>query len=75
MLEFFAYFLLAAGFCIINSAVAMSIYHWDNRRREMKFLRHLRIEHPGSVITLSAVESSDRAALNQIKEQLDTFSD
>lgn len=39
--------------------------------RERKFLKHLKIEYPDSVITLSSVEASSKAALDNIKEQLD----
>lgn len=58
----------------LNARVAIWTYHWNNRRRERKFLCHLKIEHPDSTITLTSVASSDWDALNKIKEQLDVLS-
>lgn len=68
MLDLLFYFL----FGLSNSLLTLKLYHLNNKRRDLKFLRHLMIEHRGaSTITLTSVSSSDREALDKIKEQLD----
>lgn len=59
---------------IFNGWCTIKLYHWDNNRRDMKFLKHLKIEYPDSVIILSSVSSSDRESLNKLKEKLDADS-
>lgn len=54
----------------LNGYATLKLHHWTNRRREVLFLKHLKLEHPDSVITLSSVETSDKEALAKIERQL-----
>lgn len=57
---------------LLNGWITIKMHHWNNKRRDMKFLKHLTIDNRGaSTITLSSVGSTDHEALNKIKEQLD----
>lgn len=74
MTDFLIHFAVWTVVLFINSWVTIKMYHFNNRRRQKLFLRHLRIEHPESTIILSALESSDLEALDNLKEQLDELS-
>lgn len=65
------FFLYTLIYGFVVGRVAIWTHHLYNEYREKQFLKHLRIEYPDSVITLSSVETSDAEALNKIKDQLD----
>jgi hypothetical protein len=71
VLEFLGYFWLGVVYTILFRILVIRLYHWQNRRRNQRFMKHLRVKYPGGSLTLSSIESSDREALNKIKEQLD----
>ena len=54
-----------------NSWFSVWTYKRNLKRRETKFLKHLRIQNPDSDISLITVETSDGEALKTIREQLD----
>lgn len=56
---------------LINGRIAIRVYHWNNKRNDRKFLRHLHIWFPDAeIIDLVSIESTDEAAINKIKEQV-----
>lgn len=63
--------LLSIPVLIFNSYITLKVYHWGNKRREMKFLKHLKILYPDGDILLSTVATSDHKALEMLKAQLD----
>lgn len=70
-LEFFGYLWLFVVYSLVIRYITLWIQRWDDKRQDRKYLRHLKIEYPDSVITLSAVSSTDEAALEEVKQQLD----
>lgn len=56
---------------IFNSWFSVWTYKRNLKRRETKFLKHLRIENPDATISLITVETSDAEAMEKIREQLD----
>lgn len=56
---------------IFNGYVAIRVYHWRNRRREMRFLKHLKIKYPHTEIIFSSIATSDAEAMKMLEEQLD----
>lgn len=73
-MDLFLQILIVIVAFIVNGWLSIQMYHSNNRRLEKRFLRHVRITHPETLIVISAVESTDRQALKKIKEQLDAIS-
>lgn len=63
--------LLCIPVLIFNGYVTLRVYHRLNIRREMRFLKHLKIIYPDAVITFTAIEASDHESLKKLKAQLD----
>ena len=61
------------GFLIggLNQVLANWYYHRRIKRSMRKFLYHASIKFPNRTITLSAVESSDLEAIENIRRQLE----
>jgi hypothetical protein len=74
ILLYVLYGLIAIIVLYLNGLIAIQLHHHRNRRLQKRFLRHARIEHPDATVILSVCESSDRKALQNIKEQLDALS-
>lgn len=55
---------------VFNGWVAIKIDHWNQKRREMKFLKYVKIKYPDATIIFSAIATSDNEAMRQIREQL-----
>lgn len=68
------YLLFFTGYGWLNGFLSIKLYHWNNKRADMKVMKYIRIKHPDSTITLSTVESSEREALDRLKEKLDALS-
>lgn len=64
--------LLCIPVLMFNGYVTLQVYHQINIRREMRFLKHLKIKHPDAVVIFSAIETSDHEALKKLKAQLDS---
>lgn len=66
-----AFFFYTVIYGFISGRVAVWTHHQYNKYREKKFLKHVRIKYPGSIITLSSVATSDAKALADLREELD----
>lgn len=56
---------------IFNGWLSIRLYHWNNKRKDKRFLRHLHIWFPdAATIDLVALESTDEEAIHKIKEQV-----
>lgn len=56
---------------MLNGRIAIWLHMWFQHRREVRFLKHLKVKYPDSEIILSTIATSDMQALRQLKEQLD----
>jgi hypothetical protein len=61
--------LLMIPVLIFNSWIAVKLYKWDLKRRDMKFLKRVQVAYPDSKITFTSVETSDAEALEMIQSQ------
>jgi hypothetical protein len=56
---------------IFNGYIALRVHHWMNKRREVRFLKHLKIKYPDCELIFSAIATSDAQAMAMLEEQLD----
>lgn len=64
--------LLMIPVLILNGWLTIKLYHWNNKRRDKKFLRHLIVDRRGATtITMSVVGPNEAETLDKMKEQLD----
>lgn len=62
--------LVILGVLFLNGRITIWTYHWNNQRRETKFLKALKVENPDSSFSLVSVSGRDDTAFRKIKEQL-----
>lgn len=53
----------------LNNWIAIWGYKRRLRKREERFLKVVKIDHPGSTITLISADSSDEATMKKLEEQ------
>lgn len=70
MPEFWFQTILLLPAFIFNGWLSIWLYKKRQKRKEMKFLKKLMIHYPeGTSITFVSVETSDKAALDDIMDQ------
>lgn len=69
-------------FFIINSVIVLPLWRWFSiwdykriqKRREMRFMKVVKVQFPdASQVTFSAIETSDKAALETLARQLGAY--
>lgn len=63
--------LLCIPVLIFNGFVAIGLYKRSQIRREVKFLKQVRIKYPNSTITFTSIETSDSEAMERLRKQLE----
>jgi hypothetical protein len=55
---------------IFNAWFSVWLYKRRLQRRDTKFLKNLKVEHPDFTLSLISIETSDEAAMDKIKEKI-----
>lgn len=63
--------LLVMPVLVLNGYLAIRVDHWLNKKREQRFLKHVRIKYPDSTIMFTSIETSDAQAMHRLRDQLE----